>query len=178
MTNQAATIKGSNGTLPLPRRWLGLFPASRVHGGPFRHAPSGMHGVCLLERADGMLEPGLDVHMPIEDFQVPRDVGEVGRGLRHVFTQLLRGRPVYVGCAGGWGRTGLMLALVAKVAGEPDPVAYVRQHYTPRAVETAAQERYVEQFDVKPLQRWLRVAALRHVRHRFLRSSNQAVLRA
>ena len=56
---------------------------------------------------------------------------------------------------GGWGRTGLFLALIAKVCGEKDPVAYVREHYAPHAVETKDQQAYVESFDVAALQRWL-----------------------
>ncbi len=167
MAMQAATIKGANGRLPLPRRWLGLFPASLLHGGPFRHAPASMAGLCLLEAPPVLAQ---HAHMPIEDFHVPEDQAAVEAALKGVFTELLRGRPVYVGCAGGWGRTGLMLSLIAKVAGELDPVAYVRRHYTPRAVETDAQHRYVQEFDARPLQRWLRFAALRHVRHRIPRS--------
>ena len=167
MTIQAAMVKGANGSLPLPRRWLGLFPRSLVHGGPFRHAPAAMSGLCLLEAPPVLAQHD---HMPIEDFHVPENAARVEAALKGVFTELLRGRPVYVGCAGGWGRTGLMLSLIAKVAGEAKPIAYVRKHYTPRAVETEALERYVADFDVRPLQRWLRFAALRNVRHRFPRS--------
>ena len=42
---------------------------------------------------------------------------------------------------GGWGRTGLFLALLAKVCGVENPVTYVRENYSPRAVETTDQHR-------------------------------------
>ena len=161
-------IEGSNGMLRLPRRWLGLFPEAVVHGGPFRHAPDGMSGVCLLEQAHGLLERDLDLHLPIQDFSTPSDDAAVAEALKHLFAQLLRDRPVYVGCAGGWGRTGLFLALVAKVAGEARPVAFVRQRYSPRAIETAEQEAYVESFDVVSLQKWLRWAAVKHLPYRLI----------
>ena len=159
-------ISRSNGVLPLPSRWMGLFPDSHIHGGPFRYAPTDMAGLCLLEEFE--FATMRHRHMPIADFSVPADDAHVTAALKGVFRTLLRGQPVYVGCAGGWGRTGLMLALIAKVAGQEKPVAYVREHYTPRAVETAAQECYVASFDVRPIQSWLRWAAVRHVHHRLL----------
>ena len=159
-------ISRSNGVLPLPSRWMGLFPASHIHGGPFRYAPTDMAGLCLLEEFE--FATTRHRHMPIADFSVPHDKAAVDRALKDVFTTLLRGQTIYVGCAGGWGRTGLMLALIAKVAGQEDPVGYVREHYTSRAVETPEQHRYIAEFDVRPIQRWLRWAAVRHVHHRLL----------
>ena len=159
--DKAIKIHGSNGSLPLPRRWYGLFPESKLHGGPFRNAPISMHGLCLLEHVGPHALHSLGHHMPIPDFQTPPDNEAVNEALKFVFTQLLRGKPVYVGCAGGWGRTGLMLALIAKATGIKTPIAYVRQHYTRRAVETLEQEDYVYAFDVRPIQKWMRLAALR-----------------
>ena len=76
--------------------------------------------------------------------------------MSHIAIQeALDGKEVYVGCMGGWGRTGLFLALLAKVCGEETPILYVRTHYTPRAVETREQQEYVDNFDVGALRRWL-----------------------
>jgi hypothetical protein len=157
-------LKGANGRLPLPSRWLGAFPESHIIGGPFRHAPTTMSGVCLLE--EHAFETLRHHHMPIEDFSVPHDPQAVEREIKYVFECLLRNQDVWVGCMGGWGRTGLMLSLIAKAAGVPDPVEYVRQHYTPRAVETKQQYAYVTEFDIASIQRWLRWAAVRHLHHR------------
>jgi protein-tyrosine phosphatase len=55
---------------------------------------------------------------------------------------------VEVACAGGSGRTGTALACVVILDGLPagDAVGYVRAHYSPRAVETPWQRRYVLNF--------------------------------
>lgn len=55
---------------------------------------------------------------------------------------------VEVACSGGRGRTGTALACLAVLDGVPprDAVAYVREHYDPRAVETPWQHRYIARF--------------------------------
>jgi protein-tyrosine phosphatase len=55
---------------------------------------------------------------------------------------------VEVGCRGGLGRTGTVLAWMAVLAGlgPNEAVAWVRGSYDVRAVETADQERWVEWF--------------------------------
>ena len=52
---------------------------------------------------------------------------------------------VEIACSGGVGRTGTALAAVAVLAGvaPAEAVAWVRQHYHPRAVETSWQRRWV-----------------------------------
>ncbi len=56
---------------------------------------------------------------------------------------------VEVACGSGRGRTGTALACVAVLDGVPPggAVAYVREHYDPRAVETPWQRRYVARFN-------------------------------
>ncbi|TGA98824.1 protein phosphatase, partial [Streptomyces sp. MZ04] len=51
-------------------------------------------------------------------------------------------------CGGGKGRTGTALACIAVLDGVPsgDAVAYVREHYAARAVETPWQRRFVTRF--------------------------------
>lgn len=55
---------------------------------------------------------------------------------------------VEIACAGGNGRTGTALACLAVLDGIPNhqAVAYVRQHYSPRAVETPWQRWFVSRF--------------------------------
>ena len=55
---------------------------------------------------------------------------------------------VEVGCMGGRGRTVTALACLAVLDGTPaaDAVAYVRQHYSPDAVETPEQASFVAEF--------------------------------
>src|SRR5690606_26734740 len=98
------------------------------------------------------------VLLPITDFSVPENAADTDDALVAAFKAGIDGRPVYVGCMGGWGRTGLFLALMAKVAGEKDPVGYVRRWYTPHAVETKQQKAYVENYDMS----WVRPKVLRY----------------
>jgi protein-tyrosine phosphatase len=81
------------------------------------------------------------------DFRLPTDRADAQDALREAWRRLDTDR-VEVACAGGRGRTGTALAcLVVLDAGQPvDAVAYVREHYDPRAVETPWQRRYVERF--------------------------------
>ena len=86
---------------------------------------------------------------PIRDYGVPSDPAALGQ----LFDQLLDdGRPVYVGCFGGKGRTGLFLAALLRHVGQDDgdAVAQVRAWYRPEAVETAEQEAWVRAFPVSP----------------------------
>jgi len=55
---------------------------------------------------------------------------------------------VEIACGGGRGRTGTALACLAVLDGlsGPDAVAYVREHYDRRAIETPWQRRYVNRF--------------------------------
>lgn len=55
---------------------------------------------------------------------------------------------VVVACAGGRGRTGTVLACLAVLDGRgpEQAVAFVRQGYHPRAVETRGQRRFVAEF--------------------------------
>lgn len=78
------------------------------------------------------------------DFRLPADTEAAVEHLWVAFRRRHTER-VEVACAGGLGRTGTSLAVMAAWAGTPpeDAVAWVRQHYQPRAVETIWQRRWV-----------------------------------
>lgn len=151
---------GANGILVLKTGWRGGFQTMVINGGPFDKFPADdtrAFGVCLREDDPG----ACDIHLPIQDFSVPQDDEAVERALRCTLDAALRGEHVYVGCMGGFGRTGLFMALLAKAVGEPKPVEFVRKNYTSRAVETKEQYRYVMNFDVTELRGWLFAAGWR-----------------
>lgn len=81
------------------------------------------------------------------DFWLPADRAEATAAFREVWSRAGTQR-VEVACAGGKGRTGTALACIAVIDGVPpgDAVAYVRAHYSPSAVETPWQRRYVARF--------------------------------
>ncbi|GAA3018651.1 protein-tyrosine phosphatase family protein [Kitasatospora albolonga] len=82
------------------------------------------------------------------DFRLPADPAATTEALREAWRRCSAER-VEFACAGGRGRTGTALACLAVLDGVPADraVAYVREHYSPHAVETPWQRRYVARFD-------------------------------
>ena len=81
------------------------------------------------------------------DFRLPADRSAAVDVLQEVWRRLDSDR-VEVACAGGRGRTGTALACLVALDSGPgvDPVAYVREHYDPHAIETGWQRRYAAKF--------------------------------
>jgi hypothetical protein len=93
------------------------------------------------------------VDLPIQDFGVPQ-VKDTIRAVEEALVLIaVCRRPVYAGCMGGIGRTGLFLALLAKAFGVTKPVEYVRQNYYSHAVETKEQFDFVASFPITPAMR-------------------------
>ena len=82
------------------------------------------------------------------DFGLPADSDAAAGAIEDAFARARAGRLVEVGCLGGRGRTGTVLACMAVLSGVSgtDAVAWVRRAYHPRAVETPEQERWVRWF--------------------------------
>ncbi len=85
--------------------------------------------------------------LPWPDFRLPTDRARASELLRDAWSRTLTDR-VELACGGGRGRTGTALACLAVLDGIPpgEAVAYVREHYDRRAVETPWQRRYVRRF--------------------------------
>jgi protein-tyrosine phosphatase len=83
--------------------------------------------------------------IPWADFGLPVDSEHAASQIEAAFSRAKRGEVVEIGCAGGLGRTGTVLACMAVLAGvDPaDAVPWVRRTYDARAVETADQEEWV-----------------------------------
>ncbi|GAB6897416.1 protein-tyrosine phosphatase family protein [Kineosporia succinea] len=81
------------------------------------------------------------------DFRLPGDSADAREALRDILTRAGTER-VEIACNGGRGRTGTALACLAVLDGVPptEAVAYVRERYSPHAVETPWQKRYVRRF--------------------------------
>lgn len=154
----------ANGVLTFPSQGARTaFRSFTIYGGPyaaFAPAQPGeikRFGICLREEVPrGSVA---DVHLPIDDFSVPRDPVLVADTIVKAYRAGLGGKDVFAGCMGGMGRTGLFLAILAKAMGEKDPVPFVRKNYYSRAVETQEQAQYVKDFDVTDLRKKLVVEA-------------------
>jgi protein-tyrosine phosphatase len=81
------------------------------------------------------------------DFRLPSNHSDARAALDEAWRRAKAER-VEVACGGGRGRTGTALACLAVLDGVPSSqaVAYVREHYDARAVETLWQRRYVSRF--------------------------------
>ena len=79
------------------------------------------------------------------DFRLPASTDEAVVALREAHSRAATER-VELACAGGRGRTGTALATLAILSGvaPEEAVAWVRTNYHPKAVETRAQRRWVE----------------------------------
>lgn len=82
------------------------------------------------------------------DFGIPTNTVEAAGRIREAFERARRGEWVEVGCLGGQGRTGMALACMPVLAGEPVEAAvqWVRKQYIQKAVETSEQEAWVVTF--------------------------------
>jgi protein-tyrosine phosphatase len=79
------------------------------------------------------------------DHGVPVDNERAVEQIEDAWTRALSGEVVEIGCFAGIGRTGVVLACFAILAGIPpdEAVAWVRTNYRPVAVETSDQEQWV-----------------------------------
>ena len=84
------------------------------------------------------------------DFGVPTNPERAAEQIRAAFERAQCGERIEIGCAGGLGRTGTVLACMAILAGVPaeEAVAWVRDNYDPRAIETSDQAAWVLWFAI------------------------------
>jgi protein-tyrosine phosphatase len=82
------------------------------------------------------------------DFGLPSSPKEAVEEICNVFKLARNGTHVEVGCLGGMGRTGTVLACMAILAGVPvaEAVNWVRTNYSINAVEGPEQEQWVHSF--------------------------------
>jgi hypothetical protein len=89
------------------------------------------------------------------DLGLPTDDADAEAAIHEALRRARAGEGVEVGCVGGLGRTGTVLACLAVLTGVPadDAVAWVREHHDPAAVETPAQQRWVRSFSNRSIDR-------------------------
>jgi hypothetical protein len=85
------------------------------------------------------------VHIEWPDFGLPTDTAALRATSAEILAKATSGDMVEIGCIGGHGRTGTLLAILAIQAGVPadEAVAWVRTNYCISAVETVEQEQFV-----------------------------------
>lgn len=126
-----------------------------IRGGPFDAFCPPAIGVCLESRSRNASQAL--IALPIADYGSP-EPDALADGLLALLREMRAAPslPVYIGCRAGLGRTGMLIAAMAKLAGQRDPIGWTRRHYDLRAVETAAQEQGVAAMDAQAIWRRLR----------------------
>lgn len=99
-----------------------------------------------LDRGMGFTSDGypwgdkIEFLFEIPNMGVPKDRAQFFKLVDWAVLQLIADKKVHIGCIGGHGRTGLVLAAIVKaMTGEADAIAYVRKNYCEKAVESEAQ---------------------------------------
>ena len=82
------------------------------------------------------------------DFGVPASPETAAKQIADTFARAKDGQRVEIGCVGGLGRTGTVLACMVVLAGVPpaEAVEWVRTNYNKAAIENAEQETWVHRF--------------------------------
>lgn len=110
----------------------------RIIGGPYRVKPPEFFGIKMAKE----IAMPCDVDIPTVDFSVP-DEKDLDNGIRASLIAIARKVPIYCGCAGGIGRTGLFFGALMTLLGEDEAVKYVRDNYKSHAIETKEQQALV-----------------------------------
>lgn len=87
-----------------------------------------------------------NIYYPIPDMSVPTNPESFKQLISGLHARLVKGKKIHVGCIGGHGRTGLVLAALVKVAtGNAKAIDYVRANYCEHAVETYGQVQWLSE---------------------------------
>lgn len=90
---------------------------------------------------------GLSLMFHISDGHAPKNHETFTAMVKWLQSQLIAGKKVHIGCIGGHGRTGTVLAALTRVIDPSitDAIGYVRKHYCKKAVESQKQVDYLMQ---------------------------------
>lgn len=152
--------KGSQSGVVMGPRCHDSHPALKVGGGTLlggncrdhkRHEHVDLYVALDPSQQHPYFEPDRDfwdipvsVYYPIQNMKVPTNVEKFAALIGLIRKVLSGGGTVHVGCIGGHGRTGLVLAAVVACEGiTDDPIAWVREHYCKKAVESREQEGFL-----------------------------------
>jgi len=109
-----------------------------IVGGPYVAKPDDYFGIKMAIEIDRPC----DVDIPTKDFSVPK-YEDLDNGVRASLIPIAKNKPVFVGCFGGLGRTGLLMGALAKALNIPEPVLYVRANFKSHAIETDQQVKFI-----------------------------------
>ncbi len=134
-----------------------------IFAGPFSNAPmDGMKNINLqAEQPEG--DAPIHYRLPIKDFSIPEIRPTVFALAWIIFQMVALERFVYIGCMGGVGRTGMILALLIKLITDVtamNAIVHLRARYIEHAVETDEQIKFVSEFPMTTLRLWFGICKL------------------
>jgi hypothetical protein len=96
---------------------------------------------------------GSAVYFYIPNMGVPKSIDEFKNLLNWIMARLKDGKTVHIGCIGGHGRTGLVLAALTQlITNDPDATQRVRDEYCEKAVESKEQVEWLQKhFGINPV---------------------------
>lgn len=134
-----------------------------LFAGPFAQAPkNGMKNI-NLQAEPQMGDAPIHYRLPIKDFNIPEIRPTVFALAWIIFQTVALERFVYIGCMGGVGRTGMILAILIMVitnATGQQAVVHLRARYNPHSVETPEQLSFVKLFPTTTLRLWFGMCKL------------------
>lgn len=111
----------------------------------------GFDGSMKMTQRSWPWKKGSEFLFKITDMQAPDNAEEFTKLVAWTKKQLEAGLKVHCGCIGGHGRTGTFLAALVSEFGEADAIAYVRENYCQKAVESTVQVDFLKKhFGIKP----------------------------
>ena len=83
----------------------------------------------------------------IVDYAAPHDADDFVQLIAWLAHNIIAGRVVHIGCIGGHGRTGLVLAaLYSYMTADCNAIQYVRTNYCLKAVESTVQIKFLQKY--------------------------------
>ena len=89
-------------------------------------------------------DPVIEFQFRIPDMGVPKSPAQFKKMIAWICVQLQDGKKIHMGCIGGHGRTGLVIAAIKNMMdGEKDAIAWTRKHHCKKAVESSSQVNFL-----------------------------------
>lgn len=85
----------------------------------------------------------IQIEAAIPDMGVPKDPEQFKTLVQWAKSEIDSGKKLHGACIGGHGRTGMFLAALVSLYGEPDAISYVRKNYCTKAVESKVQVEFL-----------------------------------
>ena len=162
--------KGSGGSYkPTPKCYEShppyeIAPGITIYGGSCWHPKEGMDvygGFDAGMKFQSQQQPWnkkeagpIEFLLKITDMQPPSDLIEFSKMIGWLMVQLQNGKKVHLGCIGGHGRTGLVLAVLRRqLTGDENATQHVRDNYCKKAVESKSQVEWLQKnFGITPVE--------------------------